>query len=133
MDEYGGRKMRIEPELTYQDYKDGVSDAFHLLGDNKYWAEAKNITDYLAEEDDDLLLPDTTSLFLWILSIGEYEIKHDLLEERVHDQLCYHIPQFQNGAYIEDLSPKELEQVQKDVDYILSKVEMYPVEKCEEE
>ena len=56
--------MRVEPELTYQDYKDGVIGAFNLLGDK---------------------------------------------------------------VFDDDLTEEEYKQMQEDVDYILSKVEMYDV------
>lgn len=118
--------MRIEPELTYQDYKDGVVDAFHLLGD-KGWDTAEKITNYMTDEDNELLLPNSTSLALWIISIGEYEVKHNLLEDRVLEQLSYHIPRFKMGKYVEDLTSEEYKQVSEDVEYILSKVKLIKV------
>lgn len=121
-----GINMRIEPELTYQDYKDGVISAFGLLG-RKGWETAKHITNYMADEDDELLVEDSTSLAIWIITIGEYEVRHNILEERVHDQLCYHIPAFLDGLYDDDLTDEERIQMQKDVDYILSKIELYEV------
>jgi hypothetical protein len=116
--------MRVDPELTYQDYKDGVIDAFSLLGD-KHYEKAENITNYMADEYDDLLIKDSTSLVIWLISIGEYEVRHDILEDRVLAQLSYYIPHFKNGEYNSDLSDDELEQVEADVDYILSKVKLY--------
>ena len=118
--------MRVDPELTYQDYKDWVIGAFNLLG-RKGCETADRITNWMADEGDDLLVKDSTSLAIWIITIGEYEIRHDILEERVHDQLCYHIPRFLDGVFDDDLSEKEHKQMQADVDYILSKVEMYNV------
>ena len=118
--------MRVDPELTYQDYKDWVEDAFRPLGE-KGWEKAEIVTDYMTDEDNDLLVKDSTSLAIWIITIGEYEIRHNILEERVHDQLCYHIPRFLDGIFDEDLSEEEHKQMQADVDYILSKVEMYNV------
>lgn len=120
------RFMRVEPELTYQDYKDGVIGAFNLLGD-KDFETADTITDWMADDDDDLLVADSTSLAIWIITIGEYEIRHNILEKRVHDQLCYHIPRFLDGVFDDDLTEEEHKQMQEDVDYILSKVEMYDV------
>lgn len=125
-------KMRVEPELTYQDYKDGVSDAFHLLGDRDF-ETAEDITNYMTDEDDDLLVPNSTSLAIWIISIGEYEVRHDLLEQRVLEQLSYHIPRFQMGKYVEDLTAEELEQVKEDIDYILSRVELIKVRTLEDD
>lgn len=118
-------EVRVDPELSYQDYKDGVDECFWRLGCNENWEKAENITDWMADEDDDLLITGSTSLALWIISIGEYEVRHDILEERVLAQLSYHIPQFQAGTYTEDLTEEEYEQVKKDVEYILSKVKLY--------
>lgn len=118
--------MRVDPELVYNDYKDRVIGAFNLFG-KKGWEKAENITNYMADEDDDLLIEDSTSLAIWIITIGEYEIRHNILEKRVHDQLCYHIPRFLDGVFDDDLTEEEYKQMQEDVDYILSKVEMYDV------
>ena len=120
------RFMRVEPELIYQDYKDRVEDAFRLL-ENNTCKSVDDVTNYMADEDDDLLVADSTSLAIWIITIGEYEIRHNILEKRVHDQLCYHIPRFLNGEFDDDLTEEEYKQMQEDVDYILSKVEMYDV------
>lgn len=118
--------MRVDPELTYQDYKDGLIDAFHLL-ERKICKTVGDVTDYMTDEDDDLLIKDSTSLAIWIITIGEYEIRHNILEKRVHNQLCYHIPRFLDGVFDDDLSEEEHKQMQADVDYILSKIELYEV------
>ena len=52
--------MRIDPELTYQDYKDGVIGCFNLLGDEGC-ETAEKITNWMADEDDDLLIKDRTT------------------------------------------------------------------------
>ncbi len=117
--------MRYDDGIVYQDYKEDVEYAMRRIK-TLGW-DAEDVTNQMEYEDDDMLIEDSTSLALWIISIAEYEIRHDILEKRVHDQLCYHIPRFQEGAYVEDLSEEELDQVKKDVEYILSKVEMYKV------
>ena len=124
--------MRVDPELTYQDYRDRVEDAFRLL-ENNICKSVDDVTNYMTDEDNDLLVKDSTSLAIWIITIGEYEIRHNILEKRVHDQLCYHIPRFLDGVFDDDLTEEELKQMQADVDYILSKVEMYNVVDSEDE
>ena len=124
--------MRVDPELTYQDYRDRVEDAFRLL-ENNICKSVDDVTNYMTDEDNDLLVKDSTSLAIWIITIGEYEIRHNILEKRVHDQLCYHIPRFLDGVFDEDLTEEEHKQMQADVDYILSKVEMYNVVDSEDE
>jgi hypothetical protein len=115
--------MRVDPEYTYQDYKDRTHDAFNRLG-RKGWEEARKITDYMADEDDDLLILNSTSLALWMISIGEYEVRHNILENRVCEMLGFHIPRFLDGRYTEDLTEEEYEQVKADVEYILSETEI---------
>ena len=73
--------MRVDPELVYNDYKDRLIGAFNLFG-KKGWEKAENITNYMADEDDDLLIEDSTSLAIWIITIGEYEIRHNILEKK---------------------------------------------------
>ena len=124
--------MRVDPELTYQDYKDWVEDAFRPLG-KKGWENAEIVTDYMTDEDNDLLVKDSTSLAIWIVTIGEYEVRHDILEERVHTELCYHIPRFLDGLYDDDLTEEEHKQMQADVDYILSTIELYEVHPAEDD
>ena len=119
--------MRVDPDLVYDDYKDRVEAAFHLL------ETVDDVTNYMADEDDDLLIEDSTSLAIWIITIGEYEVRHDILEKRVHNELCYHIPRFLDGLYDDDLTEEEHKQMQEDVDYILSKIELYEVHPAEDD
>ena len=56
--------MRVNPDLVYNDYKDRVIGAFNLFW-KKGWEKAENITNYFADEDDDLLIEDSTSLAIW--------------------------------------------------------------------
>lgn len=124
--------MRVDPDLVYDDYKDRVEAAFHLL-EKKICRTVDDVTNYMADEDDDLLIEDSTSLAIWIITIGEYEVRHDILEKRVHNELCYHIPRFLDGLYDDDLTKEEHKQMQEDVDYILSKIELYEVHPAEDD
>ncbi len=114
--------MRAKDDITYQDYKDGVLNAFAVLGYENNTSNKENIVNYMTDEDNDLLTSNSTSLALWIISIGEYEIRNNILEDRVLEQLSYHIPKFEEGHYTNDLSNEEYEQIKKDVEYIKSKV-----------
>lgn len=125
-------KMRVDPQYTYQDYKDNVQGSFNVLGDENY-ETADKITDWMTDVDDNLFVPNSTSLALWMISLGEYEIRHDILEHRVLVEISYHIPRFQMGKYVEDLSEEEYEQVKADVDYILSKIELVKVKTLEDD
>lgn len=84
------------------------------------------VTDYLFEQEQYAEYPLVgTSIFLWVISVGEYEVRHNILEDRVLDRLSYHIYRYENmGRYKSDLTEEEIEQVEKDIAYIKSKVEL---------
>jgi hypothetical protein len=112
--------MRAKDDLTYQEYKDSVESNMSLIK-HSGWT-ARQVTDWMTEEDNELLVG--TSEALWIISIGAYEVEHDILEERVLEQLSYHIPRYEMGKY-NDITPEERELLEKDIAYIRSKVELW--------
>ena len=112
--------MRVEDDLTYQEYKEGVSDCMNQIK-RSGWT-ARQVTDWMTEEDNEFLVG--TSEALWIISIGAYEVEHDILEERVLEQLSYHIPRYEMGKY-SDITPEEKELLEKDIAFIKSKVELW--------
>lgn len=116
--------MRAKDDCTYKEYKDGVLDAFRLLGREAY-RMPEDVTNYIVDEDIESGTAIGTSIALEILAIGEYEIRNNLLEDRVLEQLSYHIPRFKMGKYDDDLTPEEHKQVEDDVEYILSMVKLY--------
>jgi hypothetical protein len=119
--------MRAEDDLTYQEYKDRVHDAMNLI--EFYGWTPRQVTDWMTEEDNELLIG--TSEALWIISIGAYEVEHDILEERVLEQLSYHIPRYEMGKY-NDITPEERELLEKDIALIRSKVELWKLKSYED-
>ena len=119
--------MRAEDDLTYQEYKEGVEDAMRYIK-NHGWT-ARQVTDRMTDEDNDLLIG--TSEALWIISIGAYEVEHDILEKRVLEQLSYHIPRYEMGKY-NDITPEERELLEKDIAFIRSKVELWKLKNYED-
>ena len=119
--------MRAEEDMTYQEYKEGVESCMNMW---KYsdWTP-RQVTDWMTEEDNDLFVG--TSEALWIISIGAYEVEHDILEERVLEQLSYHIPRYEMGKY-SDITPEEKELLEKDIAYIKSKVELWKLKSYED-
>lgn len=118
--------MRTVDDCTYQEYKENAFGTFLLWKNEPERWTPKMVTDYLSEEEQYTEYPLIgTSIFLWIISVGEYEVRHDILEERVLDRLSYHIYRYENmGRYKSDLAKEEIEQVEKDIAYIKSKVEL---------
>ena len=119
--------MRAEEDMTYQEYKEGVESCMKRI--ERYGWSVREVTDCMTEEDNDLLIG--TSEALWIISIGAYEVEHDILEERVLEQLSYHIPRYEMGKY-SDITPEEKEILEKDIAYIKSKVELWKLKSYED-
>ena len=120
--------MRTIDDCTYQEYKEGVQGAFELWKDEPDVWTPEHCTNRLLDEEFEY--SDTepmigTSRLLFFLSLGEYEVRHDILEERNLLALSYHIYRYENmGRYKADLSPEEIEEVEKDIAFIKSKVKL---------
>ena len=62
---------------------------------------------------------------MWFIAPGEYELRHNILEDRVLIHLSYHIYRYENmGRYKDVLSTEEIEEVERDIAYIKSKVKL---------
>lgn len=120
------KEMRTIDDCTYQEYKDGVSDAFNLwLSEPRYWTP-EHCTNRLL--DDEFEYSDTEPLvgaseFLFFLSIGEYEIRNNILEDRIANGLGYHIHRYEKmGKYKSSLTQDEVKEIEKDIAFIKSKI-----------
>jgi hypothetical protein len=118
--------MRTVDDCTYQEYKDGATSAFLLWkGEPEHWSPEHVTNMMLSQEmeysEHEPLLG--ASEFLFFLSIGEYEVRNDILEERIANGLGYHIYRYESmGRYKDDLTPEEIAEVEKDIAYIKSKI-----------
>ncbi len=120
--------MRTIDDCTYQEYKESVVDGFNLwLDEPEIWTP-EHVVNYLLDEV--LENSDTEPLvgaseFLFFLSIGEYEVRNGILEERIANGLGYHIYRYENmGRYKAALAADEIIEVEKDIAYIKSKIEL---------
>ena len=118
--------MRSKDDDTYQEYKESAFWSFVHWRNNEWPPEMTanwvidegmgNIYGYLMTD---------ISEFLFFLSFGEYEVRNNILEDRILDGLSYHIYRYENmGKYKSDLTEEEITEVEKDIAYIKSKVEL---------
>ena len=125
--------MRTIDDCSYKEYKESVQGAFNLLKTHPEWTAA-TVTDYLEDEESNapyVLHP--TSKFLWTLSVGEYEVRHNILEQRILLNLAYHIYRYERmKKYKSDLTPEEIKSVEDDIAYIKSKIELPELETYED-
>lgn len=117
---------RTIDDCTYQEYKDGVLGAFLLWKDDpKEWTPEhctnRLLHDELEYSDEEPLVG--ASEFLFFLSIGEYEVRNNILEERIANGLGYHIYRYENmNKYKSALTAEEITEVEKDIAYIKRKI-----------
>lgn len=125
--------MRTIDDCSYKEYKESVQGAFNLLKIYPEWTAA-TVTDYLEDEESNAPYAlESTSKFLWTLSVGEYEARHNILEQRVILNLAYHIYRYENmKRYKSDLTPEEIISVEDDIAYIKSKIELPELETYED-
>ena len=119
--------MRAEDDLTYQEYKEALK-MLCVISKIHGWTP-RQVTDRMTDEDNELLIG--TSEALWIISIGAYEVEHDILEERVLEQLSYHIPRYEMGKYKRHHAGRA-ELLEKDIAFIRSKVELWKLKSYED-
>ena len=115
----GARSMKGEKQMIYKNITFKADPFSYNL----------EFDDRMTDEDNELLIG--TSEALWIISIGAYEVEHDILEERVLEQLSYHIPRYEMGKY-NDITPEEQELLEKDIALIRSKVELWKLKSYED-
>lgn len=121
--------MRLKNDSTYKEYKEDVQESFGLLETHPDAWTPEYVTNYILENmyeelENDEPLPDTCE-FLFFLSVGAYEIKHDILEERVANGLGYHVYRYENmNRYKAELKEEEIVEVEKDIAYIKSKIKL---------
>ena len=121
-------KVKKRPQnafVVYKDYKKKVEDAFRLLKDGELLS-AYDVSEWLYDQIEEYGdgFSNLSAMF-FIISVAEYEIRHNLLEDRIRNGASYHIYRYEKmGRYKPDLSEEEIEQVEKDMAYIKSKVKL---------
>ena len=117
--------MRPKNDITYNDYKVQAEGGFCLLKDDEV-NSAYEVSEWLygqIEEYGDGFT-DTVAM-LFIMSIAEYEVRHNMLEDRIRNAAAYHIYRYENmDRYKQDLSAEEMLQIEEDMAYIKSKVSL---------
>ena len=113
---------------TYRDWKDAVYGAYLFYEeDNRPAENCRNIVEGQANEYGNGI--NGVEVFLFVLAVAEREIRLGILEEKVLDIASYHIYRYENmDRYRADLMPEEIEEVEKDIAYIKSKVELPELE-----
>lgn len=123
--------MRIRDDVTYQEWKESVVAAY--MHYEWGWWPPEECRGYLEDEEienaegfyDKNGEPCDGTIFLFAIAVTEREIRLNCLEEQVQLIAAYHIYRYENmGRYKADLSQEEIEEVEKDIKYIKSRIEL---------
>ena len=118
--------MRAKNDLSYFEYKESVNDDFGLWQRQPDVWTPEYVLSFIMESmyensDEDPFLG--TSEFLFFMSVGEYELRHGILDRRIANGLGYHIYRYENmGRYKSDLTEEEIKEIEKDITYIKSEI-----------
>ena len=127
--------MRTPNDCTYQEHKEGVENAFGLWErDPENWT-VENVTNFLISEEYNVTNNPFAGAtrFLFFVALGAHELRKGILEDRVLTALSYHIYRYEHmNRYIEDLKPSERAEVDKDILYIKSQIELPELETYED-
>lgn len=116
--------MRAEDDVTYKEYKEGLLDWFELLGEEG-WETPQKVSKGMFGDDDEVGLIVGTSKLLWFLSVCEYEIRNDILEDWILVNTAYHIHKYEeNDDYKNDLELEEIKEIEEDIAYVRKNVEL---------
>lgn len=110
--------MRSWDDLTYHDYKDTVHDAMILYLD--HYSSVEETTNRMMGDLEETF-EYKTSTFLWLVAVGECQVRHGVLEERILQQLIKCIPQYEQGYY-RYIEKEEREELEQDIAYLKENV-----------
>ena len=103
-------------DTGYQDFHDDIYQCMSMdIFGTPY--NVQNASDYVVEEQLDWFCEGTT-LFIIMILMARWEIEHDLLEDRVANEVRYYVPQFLRGDFDHEIFPEEREQVEADVRFV---------------
>ena len=115
--------MRADFDFTYQEIKDGVHDNFIRVKEGDL-AGAENAVYTMIDEWNDIFEDGSADSAIWFVAVGEYEIRHNLLQNVIKQGLEYYIPKIENGEFNGDILESESEELMKDIAFVKEKLNL---------
>ena len=112
--------MKRRQHLSYFEWKELTINAFEMRHDNWRAIECRSMLESQGSE-----FIQCASVFRVVLAVTVEEIRLDILEEKVLDVAAYHIYRYEHmNRYRKDLKQNEIEEIDRDIAYIKSKVDL---------
>ena len=101
-------------EYNYNELDNAVKRVFSSPEASIYPVEASENTCFYAENDEE---PD---MFLHHLKVIVYEVKHNILTDRMKDDFIQYAERWDQGEFQPELIPEDVPIIQADIDYVRS-------------
>lgn len=101
-------------DYSYTELEDRVIKIFENDLSYQYSTEATEATYFYAECDDE---PD---MFMHHLKVIVYEVKHNILTDRMKADFIQYAKRWDKGEFQPELLPSDIPIIQKDIDYVRS-------------
>ena len=101
-------------EYSYTELEEDIDLVFTSPESSRYSVAATENTYFYAESEDE---PD---MFLNHLKVIVYEVKHDILTDRMKADFIQYAERWDQGEFQSELIPEDLPIIQSDIDYVRS-------------
>lgn len=101
-------------DYSYTELQDRVIEVFENELSHQYPTEATEATYFYAECDDE---PD---MFMHHLKVIVYEVKHDILTDKMKADFVQYLKRWNNDEFQPELLPDDIPIIQRDIDYVCS-------------
>ena len=115
--------MRADFDFTYQEIKDGVHDNFIGVKEGDLDG-AENAVYAMIDEWNDIFEDGSADSAIWFVAVGEYEIRHNLLQDVIKQGCEYYIPKIENGDFRGDILESERDELLKDIKFVKEKLNL---------
>ena len=105
-------------EYSYSELYEDINRVFTSIEASRYPVEATENTYFYAENDEE---PD---MFLHHLKVIVYEVKHDILTDRMKADFMQYADRWDKGEFQSDLMPEDIPIIQADIDYVRSALKL---------
>ena len=105
-------------DYSYTELDDRVVEVFEAPDSKDYKVECTENNYFYAENDDE---PD---MFIHHLKVIVYEVKHNILTDRMKADFIQYLERWNKGEFQSELLPSDIPIIQEDIDYVRLKLKL---------
>lgn len=113
-----GKEENRMIDYSYTELEDRILKVFKNPINANHSTESVEANYFYAENDEE---PD---MFIHHLKVIVYEVKHDILTNRMKKDFIQYLNRWNNGEFQPELLPSDIPIIQKDIDYVRAKLNL---------